>query len=161
MVARPARTEQANGHLGLFHRPSLPAPGPVCVSAALVGGTYNGLDALERRSATNTGNHLPQIVRDIPGVALRADGFGPVCQRCGRAVGAAIPKRPDGFLPAAAFISRRSGRDGRLLYCVPGYANAVENIISVGGVDHLVNCRDWYRTGYSDYWALNRVMRVR
>ena len=38
-------------------------------------------------------------------------------------------------------------------YCVPGYANAVENIINVGGVDHLV-VQDVFRTGYSDYWAL-------
>lgn len=42
------------------------------------------------------------------------------------------------------------------IYRVPGILNAAENIITVGGVDHLVvqNC---FRAGTGDYWALALV----
>ena len=53
----------------------------------------------------------------------------------------------EGFHPS---IYAQAGFPG---YAVPGYANAAENIINVGGVDHLV-VQDVFRTGYSDYWAL-------
>ena len=59
---------------------------------------------------------------------------------------------PDGSYPLLPFILSGLGEmDG--CYAVPGFNNAAENIISVGGIDHLV-VQDVFRTGYSDYWAL-------
>ena len=38
-------------------------------------------------------------------------------------------------------------------YHISGFNNAVENIITVDGVDHLV-VQNVHRTGVEDYWAL-------
>ena len=59
---------------------------------------------------------------------------------------------PDGSYPLLPFVLAGLGEmDG--CFAVPGYANAAENIVTVGGVNHLV-VQDVFRTGYSDYWAL-------
>ncbi|MCE8012896.1 hypothetical protein [Billgrantia desiderata] len=39
------------------------------------------------------------------------------------------------------------------VYHVSGFGNAAENILTLGGVDHLV-VQNMFRTGFTDYWAL-------
>lgn len=38
-------------------------------------------------------------------------------------------------------------------YRCQGVANAAENIITVGGIDHLV-IQNTFRTSFNDYWAM-------
>lgn len=39
------------------------------------------------------------------------------------------------------------------VFHVPGFGNAAENLVNVGGVDHLV-VQNMFRTDFTDYWAL-------
>ena len=59
---------------------------------------------------------------------------------------------PDGSYPLLPLVLAGLGEmDG--CHAVPGFGNAAENLVRVGGIDHLV-VQDVFRTGYGDYWAL-------
>jgi len=63
-----------------------------------------------------------------------------------------LRESPDGSYPLLPIVLNYLGElDG--CFDVPGYGNAAENIVTVGGVDHLV-VPHVGRTGYGDYWAL-------
>jgi len=62
------------------------------------------------------------------------------------------------MLTPATLLAQHSHLRGTIgvlegVFHVPGFGNAVENLITVGGVDHLV-VQNMFRTGFTDYWAL-------
>ncbi|MEJ5169753.1 MAG: hypothetical protein WHU10_02095 [Fimbriimonadales bacterium] len=72
-----------------------------------------------------------------------------------------LREAPDGtyVLSPIVLTQNNSGTDHDLfgelegVYHVSGFNNAAENLITVGGVDHLV-VQNVYRTSVRDYWAL-------
>jgi hypothetical protein len=72
-----------------------------------------------------------------------------------------LREAPDGtyVLSPIVLTHHNSGTDHDLfgelegVYHVSGFNNAAENLITVGGVDHLV-VQNVYRTSVRDYWAL-------
>ena len=64
----------------------------------------------------------------------------------------------DHMLYPATLVSTGSRLRGTLgvfegVFHVTGFGNAAENILTIGGVDHLV-VQNLFRTGFTDYWAL-------
>lgn len=64
----------------------------------------------------------------------------------------------DHLLYPATLVSTGSRLRGTLgvlegVYHCTGFGNAAENILTLGGVDHLV-VQNLFRTGFTDYWAL-------
>ena len=134
-------------HLGLFLPYATPGQYPYPL---LVGGTYNG--STRWSNSYQYRNHLPKSSGYSGAYYAPTGVWTGVSAMWPNSWGSNTRECPDGSYPLLPFILAGLGEmDG--CYCIPGYANAVENIISIGGVDHLV-VQDVYRTGYSDYWAL-------
>jgi hypothetical protein len=138
-------------HLGLFLPYATPAQYPYPLAGRWL---IQRLDALEQRL------HLSQPSARTSGYSgrttrRRAHGTG--CPMWPSSWGSNTARMPGWSYPLLPFILQGLG-EWTVCYSVPGYGNAVENIISAGGVDHLV-VQDVYRTGYSDYWALEARVR--
>ena len=134
-------------HLGLFLPYATPGQYPYPL---LVGGSINSSN---RWSSLPTGrNHLPKSM-GYSGAHFLATGVWTSTSYMWPSSWASSAREcPDGTYPLIPYIINGLGEmDG--CYCVPGYNNAAENIITAGGVDHLV-VQDVYRTSYGDYWAL-------
>lgn len=138
-------------YLGLFLPYATPAQYPYPL---VVGGSYRGS---YRWSYTYSyRNHLPKSTSGNSGAYYAPTGVWTSTPEMWPGSWAAYAREcPDGSYPLLPFVLAGLGElDG--CYAVPGYGNAVENIISVGGVDHLV-VQDVWRTEYKDYWALKLV----
>lgn len=136
-------------HLGLFLPYATPSQYPYPL---LVGGSLNSSVRWSSNSVYR--NHLPKSSGGYAGAYYAPTGLwsGVTSAMWPNTWGASTRECPDGSYPLLPFILSGLGEmDG--CYCVPGYANASENIIRVGGVDHLV-VQDVHRTGYGDYLAL-------
>lgn len=135
-------------HLGLFLPYATPAQYPYPL---LVGGSYNSsarwstIDAYGR-------HHLPKANSSSGAFYAPTGAWTALYSIWPNSWATGTRDCPDGSYPLLPFVPAGLGEmDG--CFCVPGYANAAENIVTAGGVDHLV-VPDVNRTGYGDYWAL-------
>ena len=134
-------------YLGLFLPYATPGQYPYPL---LVGASYN--NAYRWSNNDSYRHHLPKGIGNSGVYYLPGGEWKNVSYPWPGSWGQNARPCPDGSYPLLPLVLAGLGEmDG--CYAVPGFGNAAENLVRVGGIDHLV-VQDVFRTGYGDYWAL-------